>query len=446
MTAGRRALDSYDLDLDQNTFTGRYHITDDEQSWLDLHINGSLNKAGLDQTYLTDVMQFDSQTGDLITVPAGSHTTYDLDTYGLDIWNTSRFETGAAAHELTYGGDWVSDDVVTENASGGSDVYTPSGDRKVWGAYIQEKLTWEWLQVIGGLRYDSYELSGGSADSSGDRLSPRITVGVSPFSQGSLEGLQFYGTYAEGYRSPSVTETLISGLHPAGVTFPFLPNPDLKPETGRTWEFGVNYSLDGVATGDDNLRIKAAYFNNDVSDYIGSETLSAFDPTSGCPFRPDLIGNPGYIPICFQYANFAEAKIRGFELESVYDAGWYFAGLSASIIDGHTISYEGVREDLTTIPSSQVTGQLGFRFFEDTLTVGGEVQYNGAPKGNAVANDYTLVNVFASYQATENFKFDFRADNLLDEQYVNPLNESTTSPLYEPGITVKLAATMRLGG
>ena len=49
-------------------------------------------------------------------------------------------------------------------------------------------------------------------------------------------------------------------------------------------------------------------------------------------------------------------------------------------------------------------------------------------------------------QATENFKVDFRADNLLDEQYTNPLNETTTSPLYEPGITLKLAATMRLGG
>ena len=83
-------------------------------------------------------------------------------------------------------------------------------------------------------------------ETSGDRLSPRITVGVSPFRPGPLEGLQLYGTYAEGYRSPSVTETLISGLHPAGVTFPFLPNPDLKPETGKTWEFGVNYSPDGV--------------------------------------------------------------------------------------------------------------------------------------------------------------------------------------------------------
>jgi hemoglobin/transferrin/lactoferrin receptor protein len=431
---------AYDLDIKQNTFTGQYNITDDDKSWLDLHINASYNKANLDQTYLRDVRQFDSETGLPVIVPAGSQTTYDLGTYSFDIWNTSRFETGALGHELTYGGDWVSDDVVTENAAGGSDVYTPSGKRRVSGAYIQDKLTYEWLEIIGALRYDSYELKGDDNDSSGDRLSPRITVGVSPFQEGTLSGLQFYGTYAEGYRSPSVTETLISGLHPSGVAFPFLPNPDLKPETAKTWEFGVNYRQDGLIQADDALRVKAAYFNNDVADYIGGATLSPFDPTSGCPFVP------GTIPICFQYQNFANAKIKGFELESVYDAAWGFAGLSASIINGHTITYEGDRDDLVTIPSSQVTAQLGFKFMEEKLIVGGEVQYNGKPKGNDYAEDYTLVNVFATYKATDDFKVDFRVDNLFDVKYTNPLNASTVGALYEPGITMKLAATMRFGG
>ncbi|WP_352778594.1 TonB-dependent receptor [Mesorhizobium sp. M0571] len=152
------------------------------------------------------------------------------------------------------------------------------------------------------------------------------------------------------------------------------------------------------------------------------------------------------MPICFQYQNFAKAKIHGFEMEGVYDAAWGFAGLSASFTDGHTISYEGERADLVTVPSSQITGQLGFRFLEDRLTVGGEVQYNGKPQGNPVAKDYTLVNAFASYQATDNFKVDFRADNLFDVKYANPLNASTTSVVYEPGVTLKLAATMRFGG
>jgi len=168
-------------------------------------------------------------------------------------------------------------------------------------------------------------------------------------------------------------------------------------------------------------------------------TLSPFAPGSGCSFGPG-------IPICFQYQNFAQAKIDGFELEGVYDAGWGYAGLSASITNGHTISYKGVEADLATIPSSQVTAQLGLRFLEDKLTVGGEVQYNGKPKGNAVAEDYTLVNAFATYQATDNLKVDFRADNLFDVKYANPLNGSTTVAVYEPGITLKLAATMRFGG
>ncbi|TGQ39646.1 TonB-dependent hemoglobin/transferrin/lactoferrin family receptor [Mesorhizobium sp. M00.F.Ca.ET.216.01.1.1] len=428
-----------DVDLKANTFTARYNITDEDKSWLDLHINASYNKTNLDLTSLIPQNRFDPVTGLPVVLPAGSASTFDVGTSGIDIWNTSRFETGGIAHELTYGGDWVGDDVETGGTAGGDSFYTPSGKRDVSGAYVQNKLTWDWLEVVTGLRYDSYSLKGSSSETSGDRLSPRITVGVSPFESARLSGLQFYGTYAEGYRSPSITETLISGNHPAGVSFPFLHNPNLKPETGKTVEFGVNYSTNGIIQVDDALRLKAAYFNNNVDNYIDGVTLSAYDPTSGCPFG---LG----IPICFQYQNFAKAKIRGFEMEGVYDAQWGYAGLSASIIDGHTISYDGERADLVTVPSSQVTAQLGLRFIEDRLIVGGEVQYNGKPKGNAVAKDYTLVNAFASYQVTDNFKVDFRADNLFDVKYANPLNASTTSVVYEPGITLKLAATMRFGG
>ncbi len=432
---------AYDLDLKQNTFTGRYNITDEDKSWLDLHLNLAYNKAKLDQVSLIPLGgRFDPETGLPTTLPAGSESKFDVGTTSFDIWNTSRFETGTIAHELTYGGDWVSDDVETTGTAGGDAFYTPSGKRNVSGAYIQDKATWDWLEVIAALRYDSYSLKGDEADTSGDRLSPRITVGVSPFDGPSLEGLQFYGTYAEGYRSPSISETLISGLHPAGVSFPFLPNPNLRPETGKTWEFGVNYKADGVFAADDALRLKAAYFHNDVEDYIGGQTLSPFDPTSGCPFGPG-------IPICFQYQNFASAKIQGVEFESVYEAAWGYVGLSAAITNGHTIDYDGVREDLITVPSSQVTAQLGLRFLEDRLTVGGEVQYNGKPKGNDAAEDYTVVNAFASYRASDNLKLDFRVDNLFDVKYANALNAAATDPVVnEPGVTLKLAATMRFGG
>lgn len=431
---------TYDATLRQNSFTARYEWNDPENDWVDFHLDTAFTRGNHTRTNLVDVQQYHPVTGLPITIPAGSRTTYDIDTYGFDVWNTSRFATGVVDHELTYGGDFLRDSVITLSPVGISDVYTPSGRRQVWGAYVQNKATYDWLEVVGALRYDSYSLNGTDLESSGGRLSPRITAGVSPFREGHLAGLQFYGTYAEGYRSPTITETLISGLHPSGVVFPFLPNPDLRPETARTLEAGINYAADGLFEGGDSLRLKAAYFNNDITDYIGGRQFSAFANPGICPFVP----GPGRIPICYQYQNYAFANIHGVELEATYETSRYFLGLSASIMNGYTMT-DGVRADLVTVPSAQVTGQAGLRLLEGKLTIGGEVQHNRAPRGSAVG-DYTLVNAFASYQANESFRFDLRADNIFNVKYAHPLNASTTSTVYEPGFTLKLAATMRLGG
>ena len=183
-----------------------------------------------------------------------------------------------------------------------------------------------------------------------------------------------------------MSETLISGLHPNGCRLSVPAQSRISgqkpPRHGKP---GSIIGPDGIIAGDDSLRLKAAYLHNDIEDYIAGATLSAFDPTAG--------DRSVRIPICYQYQNFANAKIDGFELESLYDASWGFAGLTVSIIDGHTVSDSGVIEDLSTIPSSQATAQLGFRFMEDRLMVGGEVQYNASPEATRLPTDYTLVNL-----------------------------------------------------
>ncbi|MBX3582596.1 MAG: TonB-dependent hemoglobin/transferrin/lactoferrin family receptor [Rhizobiaceae bacterium] len=453
---------SFDNDIRQNTWTGQFALQDDDQSWLDLHVNLAYNKTNLDQTYLQNAQQFDPVTGLPVSVPAGSVTTYDLGTTSFDIWNTSRFETAGLSHELTYGGDWVKDDVENASGAGGPEVYTPNGTRLVSGAYIQDKITWEWLEVLGALRYDYYKLESDVDEASGDRLSPRITVGVTPFmDQGLMGGLQVYGTYAEGYRSPSVTETLISGMHPQGVAFPFLPNPNLEPETATTLEAGLNFKADDLWQPGDALRLKAAYFNNDIDNYIGLNTSISPMTDPSCPYFPGLppVWTPGgwYVPTCAQYQNYAKGTIDGFEFEGLYDAQWMFAGLSISLSNGHTINDDGIRESMVTVPPHQATGTLGFRMMENRLTIGGELQYNASADYTTLnedgdlesyfVGDYTLVNLFASYEANENFRVDFRVDNLLNANYESALNAATlTSPLYEPGITAKIGATLRFGG
>lgn len=452
---------AFGSDMKQNTWTAQYALQDDERSWLDLHVNLSYNKANLDQTFLVDGFQFNPVTGQPIVVPAGSMTTYDLGTTSFDLWNTSRFDTGSLSHEVTYGGDWVQDDVENASGAGGAEVYTPNGKRLISGAYIQDKITWEWLEILGALRYDYYKLDSDVDEVTGDRLSPRITVGVTPFQdKGLWGGLQLYGTYAEGYRAPSITETLISGMHPQGVTFPFLPNPDLEPETGRTWEGGLNFKADDLWQPGDALRVKAAYFNNDIDNYIGLNSSISPMTDPACPYFPSLppVWVPGgwYVPVCAQYQNYAKGKIDGFEFEGMYDAQWMFAGLSVSITNGHTINSEGIEESMVTVPPYQATGTIGFRMMENRLVVGGELQYNASDTYNVLdedgvftsysVEDYTMVNLFASYQASENFRVDFRVDNLLNENYENSLNAASLTDFYEPGITAKFGATVRFGG
>lgn len=402
--------DETDNELKDQKFTGEFKITDEEERWLNLNVKGSFNSMGLTET------------------EAGVPTDYDLRTSSFDIWNTSYFETGPVEHELTVGGDWVYDDFTSDEA-GSPDLFNPNGERTLWGAYLQDKLTYDWLEIVVGLRYDAYELKA-SDESSGDRISPRISVGVSPFRDGLLAGLQVYGSYAEGYRAPNISEAFISGIHPSAFSFRFLPNPSLRPETGKTWEAGVNYSQSGLLHADDSLRLKAAYFHTDVEDFITTQMV---------------FGAPG-CPPCFQYQNVYAAEIDGFELEGYYDAGRFFGGLSLSVIDGHEIQQDGTRTALSTIPSTSITADLGMRFLEERLTIGGEVQFNEAPEGSTFAENYTLVNIYANYQATENLRFDFRIDNLFDEEYVVPLVDTSDGVFSQPGLSVKVGATLRFGG
>ena len=398
-------------DLKDQKFTGEFKITDEEEKWLNLNVKGAFNSIDLTETV------------------NGAPADYDLRTSSFDIWNTSYFDTGLVQHELTVGGDWVYDDFTSRDAGGSEDSFNPTGKRRVWGAYLQEKLHYDWLEVVAGLRYDAYSLDA-SEESSGDRISPRISVGVSPFRDGALSGLQIYSSYAEGYRAPNTSEAFLSGTHPGSYAPDFLPNPDLKPEIGKTWEIGANYRVEGLLRPDDSLRLKAAYFHNDVDNYI---TMEEKEGVPGCP-------------PCLQYQNVYAAEIKGFELEGYYDAGRYFGGLSLSVIDGHEIQQDGTRTALSSIPSTSVTADLGMRFLEERLTVGGEVQFNEAPEGSTFAENYTLVNLYANYQATEDLRFDFRVDNLFDEEYIIPLVDTSDGRFNQPGLSVKVGATLRFGG
>ena len=61
------------------------------------------------------------------------------------------------------------------------------------------------------------------------------------------EGWQFFAKYSEGFRPPSLRESV-------GFTFATLdPNPNLRPESGRSWEIGANLMKSNLFSRGDTL-------------------------------------------------------------------------------------------------------------------------------------------------------------------------------------------------
>jgi len=391
-----------------------------------------------------------------ITGAVGDHRRFSIDTVGFDLHNTSRFDTGAVRHALTYGGDLFRDKVENVDPTGAGAILTPNGQRSVGGAFTQWKMNYaSWLEFIGALRYDNYRLDGGGSSASGDHLSPKTTLGLTPW-----QGITFYGTYAEGYRAPAVIETLVSGAHPpfaAGFAnlFTFVPNPNLKPETGRTKEIGVNLKFDNLLRQGDAFRAKADVFRNDVEDYIDLATYGPkFCYIAGLPvaFCPAGLVSPYSFA---QYRNIARARLEGVELEASYDAGDWFAQIAGQHMTGKDVDLD---MPLASVPPDKLTLGFGMRFFDRKVTTmvrwvgvadkkasdipdrNGDGTPDATPTGG-----YGLVNLYFGYEQSRDTQISLSIDNVFDRYYVPYLAEAANTSFAGPGIGFKGGVTIRFG-
>jgi hemoglobin/transferrin/lactoferrin receptor protein len=357
--------------------------------------------------------------GNNISGCVGDRRGYLLDTVGIDVNNTTRFNVGDWRNALTYGFDAFQDDVKTFDSRGNSNVTTPSGQRTVSGGFVQLKNNYStWLEIVSAVRYDRYDLDSASVSTGGDRFSPKITVGVTP-----VAGFTPYVSYAEGYRAPSITETLIAGEHATGggpPLFPcpsgnvglfcFLPNPALRPEVGKNKEAGLNLKYNDVFTSGDSFRGKVNVFRNDVEDYI--------DLVGSTPIPAILIPAPGLFSQFFQYQNIAHARIEGVEAETLYDAGTWFVGVAGHVIRGKNTE---TNVGLATITPRKITTTGGVRLLDRRLTISAQWSSFGAnndlPAGYLPSTSYELVNLYLTYQATKDITLTASIDNLLNQYY-----------------------------
>lgn len=424
--------------------SGRWRYSRPEDRLFDFDANVYWTQTELEQNKVAG--SNNPSTGSI-----GSIRNFKIETVGTDVHNTSRFETGPFRHALTIGGDVFKDKVGTNDVTGSGDLFTPGGERTVGGAFAQLKTNYStWLEIISALRYDTYDMSGGSnnAGSNGDRFSPKITVGLTP-----VQWLTVYGSYAEGYRAPAITEAFVLGAHPVATlpggidftVFDFLQNPNLRAEVGKNKEVGVNLRFDNIWSAGDALRMKASLFRNDVDDFIEQVSIAPGDSGVGGVVCTHMFE-------CIQYQNVPKARITGFELESRYDAGFWFLHASYTALKG-TNETENV--PLSKIPADTFTSTLGFRFLDRKLTTAVSLlsvspkDPSDVPEGGVPVPGYNIVNLYLAYQFNEDVTFNAAVENLLDVYYVpyNAFSTRTTTvvPSASAGLTFKAGLRVRFG-
>ena len=241
-----------------------------------------------------------------------------------------------------------------------------------------------------------------------------------------LDWASVFGSYSQGYRAPSIDELYISGTHfSLGGPFNnvFVTNPDLKPETTRTWEGGLRLDFKDVVMQGDNLHFSGSYFDTRAKDFIDADVVVDFTTLT---FTTTPINVP-------------RAHIRGNEIELTYDSDYAFLSGGYSRVRGDNTTDN---EPLTSIPADKLVMAVGGKIPQFDLAFGVTDEYAWAQdrvedKSLAVGN-YNVVGIFASWVPKEGvlkgFRLDTGIDNIFDKNYERFLTDSK-----EPGRDYRVA-------
>ncbi len=426
---------------------------------------------------------------------------YGLNTYGFNLENTSTVALPTGDLSFHYGTELFLDragtKAVSSNAADADDAWwftgpNPAGDRWLSSTFATAKYEHEeWLEASVGGRYDYYKIKGSSMvnggtesyvidpgvcriywtfgpdigtcriwttrpvlgqrdivhdislDQSAGRFSPEALIAVKPW-----EGVQIFGKYAEGFRPGTLGEMLLGGVHVGGIPISNAPNAYLQPETSKTWEIGINLAGDDLLTAGDSFRLKAAYFDKTLENYIALGSVTG-SPVAG-----------GQIDSFYAYTNLiGESRLRGVEIEANYDTGAYYAGGSFTYTKGDfskiynddpwgnaTSQSNGTILYLAVAPKYRFTADVGVRLFDEKLNIGARAnrivpsEQLGLFSTVYGAKPFTTFDIYGSWEFNENASLRFAVNNLTDVAYVDPMN---SSDFPAPGRTATLSLKVR---
>ncbi len=228
---------------------------------------------------------------------------------------------------LTAGLDWLAYDESSSNSPRLSEYTNTAAFALLKYRFLDDQAV-----MTAGLRYDDYDVEikneeGFSA--SADNLTKSLGLAYNVSS-----GLKVRGSYSEGFRMPAPDELAADYSVDYGSwgSFTYLGNDDLEPESSNTYEFGADYSRNGIVAG-------LTYFTTDFKDKIQTVGRADYDT----------------------WVNLGGATIAGFEgnvsVDVPVDAGWVMTPYASFTF---LTEYDDDESDelLTYTPESNISAGL----------------------------------------------------------------------------------------
>ncbi|GGZ91989.1 TonB-dependent hemoglobin/transferrin/lactoferrin family receptor [Ignatzschineria ureiclastica] len=342
----------------------------------------------------------------------------------------------AIFHNLTYGINYRHSKVTTERTGDtisrrtGQSIETeafpnksfPDSKIKELGIFLQDRISFYdgQFEAIAGIRYDHYKLNpkaGSAFEAANPGVLPPDTFSKSQFSKRfallwhPTEENTLFFNYSEGFRAPTFSAVNV-GFSNTNIGYTSRSNPNLKPETSKSYELGWNYL-------DDTKSFSVTGFYTDYKNFIEELNFVGIDPSSGY--------------MVYQAINLGKSKIYGVEAKASMDLFTIQNG-NGTIGFHASLAYAKGKEKGTNNPINSVeplTAVVGIDYnYLDQLYLSARVKAVQAKRDRNIKNGddprmpripeapgYATVDLIAEYKPTRGVTINAGLYNILDKEY-----------------------------
>lgn len=434
--------------IDSNDFYIKYHYAPFSEL-IDVNLTASTSRG--EQKFMSDNMAgfSDSKAKNISDA--------------LDLNNTSRFSLQEVDFAFSYGGKLIRNEykkhasgLVTDENQAESSPVGIAGKQNIASLYSGLQLNYGIWQSNVDLNYSSYDISG---------YKPACDERVACFPQGASNinlkehgfnpsvllsaqvtpWLQPFVSYSKSMRGPNIQEVFFANSGGQSM------NPFLKGETAETYQAGFNANAHDLLFKQDSFQLKAVYFESKIKNYISSQNYLVCSNRQKCnrsQATQEEWDDADENVMMTMYSNdYNPVRMRGVEVEAMYDAGFAYTKLSLS--KEHTsqptnqASNEFGAGDISELPEFYFTVDSGVRLLDEKLTLGGLVKYTGkavrlSPNSDRDENEQllkepaphipTVIDLYSTYQFNPNLLLKFSVQNLMDKDYSDALNKMNSLP------------------